>query len=93
MFCRTSLHKMTQTFIRMSPQNDLKLSEIRQYEDASSVAYAHMDAFIHFQDWQEYQSREIWVRGCVCKSNRSLGYFKNVPVDGNCRKLIECSVL
>lgn len=33
--------------------NDLKLSEIRQYEDASSVAYAHMDAFIHFQDWQD----------------------------------------
>ena len=33
--------------------NDLKLSEIRQYENASSVAYAHMDAFIHFQDWQE----------------------------------------
>ncbi|SHI74810.1 Predicted Zn-dependent peptidase [Mesonia phycicola] len=32
--------------------NDLKLSEIRQYEDASSTAYAFMDAFIHFQDWQ-----------------------------------------
>ena len=33
--------------------NDLKLSEIRQYEDASSTAYAYMDAFIHFQDWQD----------------------------------------
>ena len=33
--------------------NDLKLSEIRQYEDASSTAYAYMDAFIHFEDWQD----------------------------------------
>ncbi|MBW2962766.1 M16 family metallopeptidase [Mesonia aestuariivivens] len=33
--------------------NDLKLSEIREYEDASSTAYAYMDAFIHFQDWQD----------------------------------------
>ncbi|MAN27131.1 MULTISPECIES: M16 family metallopeptidase [Mesonia] len=33
--------------------NDLKLSEIRQYEDASSTAYAYMDSFIHFQDWQD----------------------------------------
>ncbi|MDR6301020.1 M16 family metallopeptidase [Mesonia maritima] len=32
--------------------NDLKLSEIREYEDASSTAYAYMDAFVHFQDWQ-----------------------------------------
>ncbi|WP_133547094.1 M16 family metallopeptidase [Salegentibacter sp. 24] len=33
--------------------NDLKLSQIRQYENASAVAYAHLDAFIHFQDWEE----------------------------------------
>ncbi len=33
--------------------NDLKLSEIRQYENASATAYAHMNAFIHFQDWDE----------------------------------------
>lgn len=33
--------------------NDLKLSEIHQYEDASSTAYAYMDAFIHFENWQD----------------------------------------
>lgn len=33
--------------------NDLKLSNIRQYENASAVAYAHLDAFIHFQEWEE----------------------------------------
>jgi len=33
--------------------NDLKLSEIREYENASSTAYAYMDAFIHFEDWQD----------------------------------------
>ena len=32
--------------------NDLELSEIRQYEDASSVAYAYVNAFVHFQDWE-----------------------------------------
>lgn len=31
--------------------NDLRLSQIRQYEDASSTAYAYLDAFIGFQDW------------------------------------------
>lgn len=33
--------------------NDLKLSEIRNYENASSTAYAYMDAFIHFQNWDD----------------------------------------
>ncbi|TMM57433.1 insulinase family protein [Maribacter algarum] len=32
--------------------NDLKLSEMRQLENASSVAYAYVDAFVHFQDWE-----------------------------------------
>lgn len=31
--------------------NDLRLSQIRQYENASSTAYAYLDAFIGFQDW------------------------------------------
>lgn len=31
--------------------NDLRLSQIRQYEDASSTAYAYLEAFIGFQDW------------------------------------------
>lgn len=32
--------------------NDLRLSQIRQYENASSTAYAYLDAFIGFQDWK-----------------------------------------
>jgi len=32
--------------------NDLRLSQIRQYENASSTAYAYLDAFIGFQDWE-----------------------------------------
>lgn len=33
--------------------NDLRLSQIRQYESASSVAYSYLDAFIGFQDWKD----------------------------------------
>lgn len=33
--------------------NDLKLSEIRQYDNATATAYAFMDAFVHHQDWQD----------------------------------------
>ncbi len=33
--------------------NDLRLSQIRQYENASSTAYAYLDAFIGFQDWKD----------------------------------------
>ncbi len=32
--------------------NDLRLSQISQYENASSTAYAYLDAFIGFQDWK-----------------------------------------
>lgn len=32
--------------------NDLKVSEIRRYGEASAVAYAYVNAFVHFQDWQ-----------------------------------------
>ncbi|MFD2562486.1 M16 family metallopeptidase [Aquimarina rubra] len=32
--------------------NDLRLSQIQQYENASSTAYAYLDAFIGFQDWK-----------------------------------------
>ncbi|MEE9363777.1 MAG: insulinase family protein [Cellulophaga sp.] len=31
--------------------NDLKLSKIRMYENASGVAYDYVNAFVHFQDW------------------------------------------
>ena len=32
--------------------NDLRLSQIREYENASSSAYAYLDAFVSFQDWK-----------------------------------------
>ncbi len=32
--------------------NDLKLNQIRSFEDASGVAYAYVNAFVHFQDWK-----------------------------------------
>ena len=33
--------------------NDLRLSKIREYENASRTAYAYLDAFIGFQDWSD----------------------------------------
>ncbi|UOB17532.1 M16 family metallopeptidase [Abyssalbus ytuae] len=33
--------------------NDLELSRMRSYENASAVAYAYVNSFVHFQDWQE----------------------------------------
>ena len=33
--------------------NDLRLSKIREYENASSTAYAYLDAFVAFQDWSD----------------------------------------
>ncbi|MEL4308425.1 M16 family metallopeptidase [Joostella sp. CR20] len=33
--------------------NDLKLSQIRQYENPTAVAYAYVDAFVHFQNWED----------------------------------------
>ncbi len=32
--------------------NDLKLSQIKKYEEASAVAYEYVNAFVHFQDWE-----------------------------------------
>lgn len=32
--------------------NDLELRQIRSYEASSSVAYAYVNSFVHFQDWQ-----------------------------------------
>ncbi|OSY89240.1 peptidase M16 [Tenacibaculum holothuriorum] len=33
--------------------NDLKLSQIRQYQNASSVASEYVNAFVHFQNWED----------------------------------------
>ncbi len=33
--------------------NDLKLRQIQQYGNASSVAYAYVSSFVHFQDWED----------------------------------------
>jgi len=32
--------------------NDLKLNQIRNFENASGVAYEYVNAFVHFQDWK-----------------------------------------
>ena len=32
--------------------NDLKLNQIKRFEDASNVAYEYVNAFVHFQDWE-----------------------------------------
>lgn len=33
--------------------NDMKLSNMRSYEEISSVAYEYLDAYISFQDWRD----------------------------------------
>ncbi len=33
--------------------NDLKLSQMRNYEDASNVGYDLVNTFVHFQDWSD----------------------------------------
>ncbi|MBT8184799.1 MAG: insulinase family protein, partial [Eudoraea sp.] len=33
--------------------NDLKLSEIRRFENASAVANEYVNAFVHFQNWED----------------------------------------
>lgn len=33
--------------------NDLRLSQVQQYENATATAYAYLDAFIGFQDWKD----------------------------------------
>ena len=33
--------------------NDLKLAQIRQFEHASAVANEYVNAFVHFQDWED----------------------------------------
>ncbi|TSE11537.1 M16 family metallopeptidase [Aquimarina algiphila] len=33
--------------------NDLKLTRVRQFENASATAYQYLDAFIHFTDWKD----------------------------------------
>ena len=33
--------------------NDLKLSQIRQFENASAVANEYVNAFVHFQNWED----------------------------------------
>ncbi|MGS2738295.1 M16 family metallopeptidase [Sinomicrobium sp. M5D2P17] len=33
--------------------NDLKLSKMQRYENSSAVAYAYVNAFVHFQDWED----------------------------------------
>ncbi|MGF1557574.1 MAG: M16 family metallopeptidase [Flavobacteriaceae bacterium] len=37
--------------------NDLKLNQIRQFENASSVAYAYVKTFVNFQTWEDKVKR------------------------------------
>jgi predicted Zn-dependent peptidase len=58
--------------------NDLRLSQIRQYESASSSAYAFLDAFIGFQDWKDRlnmldQMKEITKEDVVAFANEFYG--------------------
>ncbi|WP_121665415.1 M16 family metallopeptidase [Mesonia aquimarina] len=60
--------------------NDLKLSEIRQYENASSTAYAYMDAFVHFQDWQ---SRIDFIESLKSITKEDLVNYANEHYNNN----------
>ena len=58
--------------------NDLRLSQIRQYEDASGTAYAFLDAFIGFQEWKDRlnmldQMKEITKEDIVAFANEFYG--------------------
>ena len=58
--------------------NDLRLSRIRQYENASSTAYAYLDAFIGFQDWKSRiemldQMKKITKQDVVDFANKLYG--------------------
>ncbi|WP_103068395.1 M16 family metallopeptidase [Aquimarina sediminis] len=33
--------------------NDMKLTRVRQFENASATAYEYLDTFIHFSDWKD----------------------------------------
>ncbi len=58
--------------------NDLRLSQIRQYENASSTAYAYLDAFIGFQEWKDRLNmlddmKEIKKEDIVAFANKFYG--------------------
>jgi len=58
--------------------NDLRLSQIRQYENASSTAYAYLQAFIGFQDWNTRlemldRMKEITKKDIVAFANEFYG--------------------
>ncbi len=54
--------------------NDLKLRQIRQYGNASSVAYAYVSAFVHFQDWED---RVRFIEDMTKVSKQELVDFAN----------------
>lgn len=56
--------------------NDLRKSQIQQYENASSTAYAYLDAFIGFQEWPNRLSmldkmQEITKEDVVAFANKT----------------------
>jgi predicted Zn-dependent peptidase len=63
--------------------NDLRKSQIQQYEDASSTAYAYLDAFVGFQEWPNRLSmldkmQEITKEDVVAFANKT---YKNNYVE------------
>jgi zinc protease len=58
--------------------NDLHLSQVREYENASSTAYAYLDAFVGFQDWKSRlkmldQMKTITKQEVVAFANKIYG--------------------
>ncbi|UZO80307.1 insulinase family protein [Aquimarina sp. ERC-38] len=58
--------------------NDLKVNKIKEYENASSVAYAYLDAYIYDLPWDEYlqtldKMKEITKQEVVAYANTLYG--------------------
>jgi zinc protease len=76
--------------------NDLRLSQIREYENASSTAYAYLDAFIGFQEWKDRlamlnQMKEITKEDVVQFANEFYGnnYVEVHKVKGEDKSIVK----
>ncbi|WP_299436979.1 M16 family metallopeptidase [uncultured Aquimarina sp.] len=76
--------------------NDLRLSRIRQYENASSTAYAYLDAFIGFQDWKNRlvmldEMKEITKEQVVAFANNVYGnnYVEVHKIKGEDKSIVK----
>jgi predicted Zn-dependent peptidase len=74
--------------------NDLRKSQIQQYENASSTAYAYLDAFIGFQEWPNRLSmldkmQEITKEDVVAFANET---YKNNYVEVHKEQGVDASI-